>query len=45
VGTPDGSPAPFRRVADLYFEDMEAVGAAFASEQAERACREAGLGS
>lgn len=33
VGTPDGSPAPFHRTADLYFEDMDAIGAAFASEQ------------
>ena len=33
VGTPDGSPAPYHRTADLYFEDMDAVGAAFASEQ------------
>lgn len=33
VGTADGSPAPFHRTADLYFEDMAAVQAGFASEQ------------
>ena len=33
VGSPDGSPAAFFRQADLYFEDMDALGAGFASEQ------------
>lgn len=32
VGTPDGSPAPFFRTAELYFADQEAMGGAFASE-------------
>ncbi len=33
VGTPDGSPPVFYRIADLYFASMEALGAGFASEQ------------
>lgn len=33
VTTPDGSPAPYHRTADLYFATEEAMGGAFASEQ------------
>ena len=33
VATPDGSPAPYHRVAALYFEDAESMNAAFSSEQ------------
>ena len=32
VGTPDGSPPAFFRTADLYFEDADAMQAAFASD-------------
>lgn len=33
VGTPDGSPPAYYRTADLYFADLDALGAGFASEQ------------
>ncbi len=36
VGTPDGSPAPFYRVAELHFPSMEALQAAAASPSAQR---------
>ncbi len=42
VGTPDGSPAPYFRTADLYFQDMDAVGAAFGSEPGQKAAQDAG---
>ena len=32
VGSPDGSPAAYYRQADLYFADLAALGAGFASE-------------
>ena len=41
VATPDGSPAPYHRVAALYFEDGDAMGAAFASEAGKSAARDA----
>lgn len=37
VGTPDGSPAPFYRVAELHFPSMEALQAAAASPSAQKA--------
>ena len=33
VGTPDGSPAPFHRIAELYFQDAAAMDSAFGTEQ------------
>ena len=42
VGTPDGSPPAFYRTADLYFEDMEALGAGFGSEQGKATAADAG---
>ncbi len=36
VGTPDGSPAPFYRVAELHFPSMEALKAAAASPSAQK---------
>ncbi len=33
VGTPDGSPAPYHRIAELYFDDADAMNASFATEQ------------
>lgn len=42
VGTPDGSPAPYHRTADLYFEDMDAIGAAFGSEAGRATAKDAG---
>jgi uncharacterized protein (TIGR02118 family) len=41
VGTPDGSPPPYHRTAELYFEDMAAVGAAFASEEGRATAKDA----
>ena len=32
VGMPDGSPAPYHRMAELYFEDGDAMGSAFGSD-------------
>ncbi len=37
VGTPDGSPAPFYRIAELHFPSMEALQAAAASSSAQKA--------
>ncbi len=37
VGTPDGSPAPFYRIAELHFPSMEALQAAAASDSAQQA--------
>jgi uncharacterized protein (TIGR02118 family) len=37
AGTPDGSPPPFHRVAELHFPSMEALKAAAASASAQRA--------
>jgi uncharacterized protein (TIGR02118 family) len=37
VGTPDGSPAPFCRVAELHFPSMEVLQAAAASSSAQKA--------
>lgn len=37
VGTADGSPAPFARVAELHFPSLEALQAAAASEPAKQA--------
>jgi uncharacterized protein (TIGR02118 family) len=36
VGTPDGSPAPFYRVAELHFPSMETLQAAAASPSAQK---------
>ena len=36
VGTPDGSPAPFYRVAELHFPSMEALQGAAASPSAQK---------
>lgn len=37
IGTPDGSPAPFYRVAELHFPSLEALQAAAASPSAQKA--------
>src|SRR5215467_4232816 len=37
VGTPDGSPAPFCRIAELHFPSMEVLKAAAASPSAQKA--------
>lgn len=37
VGTPDGSPAPFYRAAELHFPSMEALKAAAATPEAQQA--------
>ena len=36
VGTPDGSPAPFYRIAELHFPSMQALQAAAASASAQQ---------
>ena len=37
LGTPDGSPAPFYFLAELSFDDMDALQAALASEEGQAA--------
>jgi uncharacterized protein (TIGR02118 family) len=37
IGTPDGSPAPFYRIAELYFPSIEALKAAAGSPLAQKA--------
>ena len=37
VGTPDGSPSPFQRIAELHFPSMEVLQAATASPGAQKA--------
>ncbi len=32
IGMPDGNPAPYHRMAELYFEDGDTMGSAFASD-------------
>ncbi len=32
LGMPDGNPAPYHRMAELYFEDGDAMGRAFGSD-------------
>src|SRR5437763_1592816 len=41
VGTPDGSPAPFYRIAELHFSSIEALQAAAASASAQKAIEHA----
>ena len=41
VGTPDGSPAPYYRTADLYFADGDAMNAAFASDAGRATAKDA----
>ena len=41
VATPDGSPVPFHRIAELYFEDAEAMQAAFGTEEGKATARDA----
>ncbi|HXG87829.1 MAG TPA: EthD family reductase [Vicinamibacterales bacterium] len=36
VGTPDGSPAPFARIAELHFSSMQALQAAAGSPEAQK---------
>lgn len=47
VGTPDGSPAAFHRIAELHFPSMEALQAAAASStpQSRMRCRSRAVGS
>lgn len=41
VGTPDGAAAAYYRQADLYFEDMQALGDGFGSEQGRKTAKDA----
>ena len=41
VATPDGSPAPYHRVADLYWADAAAMDASLASEQGRATAKDA----
>lgn len=42
AGMMDGSPAPYHRIAELYFDDQSALGKAGASEQGKAAFAHAG---
>lgn len=37
VATPDGSPVPFHRIAELYFDSPEALQAGFATDEGRKA--------
>lgn len=41
VGTPDGSPPPYHRTAELYFQDSAAIAAAFGSPEGSRTAADA----
>ena len=41
VGMPDGSPPPYHRMAQLYFDDADAMGAAFSSDAGRRTAKDA----
>ena len=41
VGMPDGSPAPYHRMAELYFDDADAMGAAFGSDAGKQTAKDA----
>jgi uncharacterized protein (TIGR02118 family) len=41
IGMPDGNPAPYHRIAELYFEDGDAMGEAFASDAGKRTAADA----
>ena len=41
VGTADGSPSPYYRTADLYFEDAAAMGASFGSDEGKATAKDA----
>jgi uncharacterized protein (TIGR02118 family) len=42
TGTPDGSPAAYHRVAELYFEDLDALQAGLSSPAGKDAAKDAG---
>jgi uncharacterized protein (TIGR02118 family) len=41
VGMPDGSPAPYHRMAELYFESGDAMGEAFGSDVGKQTAKDA----
>ncbi|MEX2290018.1 MAG: EthD family reductase [Mycobacteriales bacterium] len=41
VATPDNSPAPYHRIAELYYADAETMGDSLASEQGRRTAADA----
>jgi uncharacterized protein (TIGR02118 family) len=41
VGMPDGSPAPYYRMAELYFDSGDAMGEAFASDAGKQTAKDA----
>ena len=41
TGTPDGSPAPYHRIAELYFEDAATLSKALGSDDGQKAARHA----
>ena len=41
VGMPDGSPAPYHRMAELYFDDADAMGQAFGSDVGKQTAKDA----
>ena len=42
VATPDGSPVPYHRIAELYFEDADALGVGMATDAGRAAGADAG---
>ncbi len=41
VATPDGSPVPYHRIAELYFEDPAAMQASFGTDEGRATARDA----
>jgi uncharacterized protein (TIGR02118 family) len=41
AGTPDGSPAPYHRIAELYFEDAATLQKALGTEEGQKAAHHA----
>ena len=41
VATPDGSPVPYHRIAELYFEDAEAMNAGLSTDVGRRTAQDA----
>lgn len=41
VATPDGSPVPYHRMAELYFADADTMNAAFGTEQGRKTAADA----
>ena len=42
IATADGSPLPYHRIAELYFDDLEALSAGMSTDEGKAAGRDAG---